>query len=146
MRHSAPIIEFKAGLRQLENLRADIVHLVEASNVYADQAALHTYELPTKLDVGSVLQISTLRNYIYVVTTTGIYEYKNGSLTQVHSVESSDTWGIADFGEFIFFISQSKVIVRDPFTGVFSEVSDIPKGFDAVNYNGQCLVIGTPSV
>ena len=140
-------IELKKGLRPQENIKTEDVYLVKAQGVLNKDGALHTIEWPSLLTTPDpVIQIQQLKNHVIVITTTHFYELINGNLVPKIALASSETWGIADYGEFILFNDSTRTVSRDPLSGAYEQRYDIPKGFDAINYNGQCLIIGAINV
>lgn len=147
MRHYTSEVVMKKGLRPIENIKTEDIYLTQAQGLISEDGALHTIDTPTVLTTPDpVLQIVQLKNRAIVITTTSFYELVNSTLTLKLSIASTGRWGIADYGEFILFVDPTRTVSRDPFTGVYTTRTDIPKGFDAINYGGQCLIAGAINV
>ncbi len=144
MRHYEKLVLFDKGLRPQENSRGDSVYLTEALNVRKVDGAFHSFLGTTILTTPDpVVQINQLKNLIIVITTTSFYELQSNVLDLKLSIASTGRWGIADFGEFILLVDPTRTVSRDPLTGAYALRYDIPEGYDAVNYNGQCLIVGS---
>jgi hypothetical protein len=143
MRHYTSDVRVAKGLRPLENAKTDDVYMVSMSGLINRDGALHSLDPVNNLVFPDpVIQINKLKSIYIAVTTTGIYEIVGSTLVPKLSIVSTGTWGIADFGEFVMLVDATRVVKRDPLAQTYALAYDVPKGADALNYNGQCLIVG----
>jgi hypothetical protein len=140
---------FANGLRpNTRNPRNNQFLVMLAGAIPYDNVLSSLAELPEPISVLNTQwpfpQLFHLRRMTLVATESGIYEFKNGVLTLLCNAVPSNSWSVADFGEYIVLTNGSSLITRDPLTGVFAEYLDckIPPCLCVCEVNSQLLVGG----
>lgn len=85
-------------------------------------------------------QVLVLDKHILVCNRESIYEIVGNTLELKITTTGGRLWSVASFQDFLYISNGVVAITRDPFTGIYSERSDLPKSSAICNFNGQVIV------
>jgi len=139
--------DLQRGLRKKVSNPRDVHGMTVLSGLVSQDGILSALDDLSRIDSSIITdsfpypQLFVLANYTLVCSSTKIYEYVGGILTEKLTVVAASTWKVVDYIEYIVLTNGSQVVTRDAMSGTYAVSAVIPAANAVCNYNGQ-LVIG----
>ena len=142
------------GLRPVDTLSRNNPYLtVNDGMVGIDGSLITTPDISISTVLDDVLiesdnfpfpQLFTTESLLIVCNEDSILELVDGALvSKLSSIAGGGRWAMGASDTYVYLSNGTVVIVRDPFTGVYSYNTELPIANAICNYNGQFLV-GAP--